>query len=822
MNKLIQQIGNINDYLIGDIIGEGSYGKVHLATHVPTQELVAIKSINKSRFQLREKYTIQFFRELEILEKLDHPNIIRFFDFVETKTSWLIVQEYSNGGELFDYLVQNKKLKETVARKYFGQLLEGIEYCHNYNIVHRDLKLENLLLDSDLNLKIIDFGFSNFEKKDELLKTFCGSPSYSAPEILNRQQYSGFKIDIWSMGVILYILLVGKHPFVENNTKIMFEKIKIGKYNLPNFLSEEAKDLLKKMLCVNPEERISISEITKHKWVALNNIKKSTINDQKISKKKKNSSALKSTSSSSSSSTSKPTHTPTLSSTLSPTSSSSSSFLSSTSSITILPSSLISTVPIPAFSLINSMKITDPLIVLKISENGSNYQEIIEDLENSKRSKFRASYNIYSKMSKEGKFQLNETEISNEKKKEIKRELKKQKKKEKKLRKERKKMKREQRKKVKKERKKKKRKEKTHAKPKNKLQKVNTTNDPNNQIKKNDRIEKENNKLNQDLIINLRPNNNIQYSKIEDSNCNSNSNSEFNSSKENIQIYFGEKIQLKNNINNNNGNDYHLKKLNENNGSTEIFIDRINKEKDNKNKNDDDHNYKDNNTHDNNNDQSIKKKNNSHEKKRDSKKKPKLKKSLTSNYLQIMKNQKRFDDNDNNIAIAIGIDIDQKILSKNDPFKNNSYPKRFNYSQKIDQQISDEDEDDEDDDEKLIHDQICQYKGPINPSLVTTKSPKYLLKQCKNVLTNHSVSYKPRSKYLIECTIQSKIQNNNQNENHQNNGVIDFLIEIIQIPHLKNVKTIRFKRVQAPMFVYEKYYDLISSKLSKKLFKGLI
>lgn len=176
-----------------------------------------------------------------------------------------MVIEYA-GGELFDYLVQNGKMVENAARRFFQQIICAVEYCHRHKIVHRDLKPENLLLDDNLNVKIADFGLSNIMTDGNFLKTSCGSPNYAAPEVISGKLYAGPEVDVWSCGVILFVLLCGKLPFDDDYIPNLFKKISQGKFSLPSYLSLDAKDLISRMLIVNPVQRITINDIRKHPW----------------------------------------------------------------------------------------------------------------------------------------------------------------------------------------------------------------------------------------------------------------------------------------------------------------------------------------------------------------------------------------------------------------------------------------------------------------------------------------------------------------------------------------------------------------------------
>ena len=190
--KKLKIIGN---YRIGKEIGEGTFGKVKLATHSITQENVAVKILEKSKISEASDID-RITREIYILKIIRHPNIIQLYEIIENSKKIYLVMEYASGGELFDYISNNGKLTEQEACKFYQQLVSGIEYLHNLNIVHRDLKPENLLLDYNKNIKIVDFGLSNIYKANELLKTSCGSPCYAAPEMIANKKYIPLCVDI--------------------------------------------------------------------------------------------------------------------------------------------------------------------------------------------------------------------------------------------------------------------------------------------------------------------------------------------------------------------------------------------------------------------------------------------------------------------------------------------------------------------------------------------------------------------------------------------------------------------------------------------------
>mmetsp|Transcript_15120 Transcript_15120/g.28448 ORF Transcript_15120/g.28448 Transcript_15120/m.28448 type:complete len:723 (-) Transcript_15120:60-2228(-) len=255
----------IGQYILGKNLGIGAFGKVKLATHCVTGHKVAVKILNKAKIkQLGMEEKVQ--REINILHLCTHPHIIRLYEVIDTPTDIFLVNEYVSGGELFDYIVSKGRLSSDEARNFFHQIISGVEYCHFQKIVHRDLKPENLLLDSNLNIKIADFGLSNLMRDGDFLRTSCGSPNYAAPEVISGHLYAGPEVDVWSCGVILYALLCGSLPFDDESIPNLFKKIKSGMYSLPSHLSQLARNLIPRMLEVDPMKRITIPEIRLHPW----------------------------------------------------------------------------------------------------------------------------------------------------------------------------------------------------------------------------------------------------------------------------------------------------------------------------------------------------------------------------------------------------------------------------------------------------------------------------------------------------------------------------------------------------------------------------
>ena len=256
---------NKGPYLLGEALGEGAFAKVRLATQIHIKEKCAIKIVDK-RLLEDTKDIQRLKKEIKILKSIRHKNIIQLFDIMESKTNLYFVIEYCKGGELFDYIVKNRRLKEPEACVFFQQIINGVEYLHKQGIIHRDLKPENLLLDYNNNIKISDFGLSTFFSKNHFLQTACGTPSYAPPEMLEGLQYNGEASDIWSCGIILYAMLCGTLPFTESKEEIIVKKIKMHDYSIPKYLSKEAQDMLNHILKINPEERFTIEGIKKHPW----------------------------------------------------------------------------------------------------------------------------------------------------------------------------------------------------------------------------------------------------------------------------------------------------------------------------------------------------------------------------------------------------------------------------------------------------------------------------------------------------------------------------------------------------------------------------
>ncbi|XP_953450.1 serine/threonine kinase, putative [Theileria annulata] len=289
---------SLKGYTIGTTLGVGSFAKVKLGVDKSNGKQVAIKIIDKSRMATMGLIG-KLSREISALQGSYHRNIIQLYDIVDTPDTIFLIMEYVDGGELFDYISQNSRLSEVEAIRIFRQILSAVDFCHRKMVTnlqvlaslgtlrllgsylrllgtilfkgslgtplcHRDLKPENILIDRFMNIKLGDFGLSNFMKDGECLKTPCGSPNYASPEVICGKPYAGPEIDIWSCGIILYVLLCGSLPFDDDEIPTLFGKIKLGKFYVPGHLTNDTRWLLHRMLDVNPQTRITMKELLSH------------------------------------------------------------------------------------------------------------------------------------------------------------------------------------------------------------------------------------------------------------------------------------------------------------------------------------------------------------------------------------------------------------------------------------------------------------------------------------------------------------------------------------------------------------------------------
>ncbi|KRZ50549.1 5'-AMP-activated protein kinase catalytic subunit alpha-2 [Trichinella nativa] len=259
----------INDWKLGKTIGTGSFGKVKLLVNEVNGVNAAVKIVSRQKMkQLRMVDKAR--REIENFRMLCHPHIVQLYEVHALPFDIVMIMEYVSGGDMCQYLCQHGKLAEHEARRFFQQLISAVDYCHRHKVVHRDLKLENLLLDSKKNMKLADFGLSNYIQDGVLLKTNCGSLIYAAPELLHRQYYAGPEVDIWSCGIVLYVLLCGYFPFEDDCMMTLCRKITTGVFKIPRYIGKSVSGLIRKILKIHPMERATVETIMAHPWFARN------------------------------------------------------------------------------------------------------------------------------------------------------------------------------------------------------------------------------------------------------------------------------------------------------------------------------------------------------------------------------------------------------------------------------------------------------------------------------------------------------------------------------------------------------------------------
>ena len=259
----------VGDYTIIRDLGEGAFSKVKLAVNTKTGVKYAIKITSRELLEHSE-YSTQLHREMNILYSLNHPNLIKLHHIMRSQKSMYLVLDYADGGELFSKIASNGPLPEDQARSYFQQLIDALDYLHSQNITHRDIKPENILLDSQNRLKLTDFGLSIMSEQSELLQTRCGTPSYIAPEIFVSKGYRGPPTDIWSAGVLLFVMLTATLPFPGSTIQELMSKITKAEVSYPKSLSHNVVSLLKKILVADPLKRYTIPEIRSHRWFKVN------------------------------------------------------------------------------------------------------------------------------------------------------------------------------------------------------------------------------------------------------------------------------------------------------------------------------------------------------------------------------------------------------------------------------------------------------------------------------------------------------------------------------------------------------------------------
>lgn len=254
----------VGPFILGGVLGRGCTGIVRLGTHKDTDFKVAFKIIKKKYLNSKPDLWSKVKREIAILKLIEHPHVLKLFDVYETPNTLYLVLENVMGGELFDYIISKGRLERHQALKFAAQIVMGLEHCQARSICHRDLKPENLLLDADNNIKIADFGMAQLMKQDNFLNTSCGSPHYASPEIINGGAYDGKQTDVWSMGVILFALVTGSLPFDSDNISVLLAAVTKGRYQVPSYVDADVKDLISKLLVVDPNQRMALRDIRHH------------------------------------------------------------------------------------------------------------------------------------------------------------------------------------------------------------------------------------------------------------------------------------------------------------------------------------------------------------------------------------------------------------------------------------------------------------------------------------------------------------------------------------------------------------------------------
>ncbi|CAF1026790.1 unnamed protein product [Rotaria sordida] len=245
----------VGPYILQKTLGKGQTGLVKLGIHYVTGEKVAIKIVNREA--LSESVLLKVEREIAIMKLIEHPHVLRLYDVYESRKYLYLILEHVAGGELFDYLVRKSRLTPKEARKFFRQIISALDFCHSHMVCHRDLKPENLLLDDKMNIRVADFGMASLQVEGGFLETSCGSPHYACPEVIKGEKYDGRKADVWSCGVILYALLVGALPFDDDNLRQLLEKVKKGIFHIPHFVPADCQQLLRGMIEVDPNKRLT-------------------------------------------------------------------------------------------------------------------------------------------------------------------------------------------------------------------------------------------------------------------------------------------------------------------------------------------------------------------------------------------------------------------------------------------------------------------------------------------------------------------------------------------------------------------------------------
>jgi serine/threonine protein kinase len=257
----------IRDWQLQNPLGSGAFSVVVKAVHKETHQVCACKVVPKDRIN-EEGDRERFQREINAMAFLKHDNVVTLYDFFSDDLNFYLVMDFCPGGELFQYIVKNDKMAEPVAAYLFEQIASAIAYCHSLGIAHRDLKPENVLISKFPRIKVSDFGLCGFISAQDMMQTFCGSPCYCAPECLSRIQYDGRLADVWSLGVILFAMVTGSHPWTITNTSLMLRQILKGNYTVPSHVSPKCRDLIQGMIKVDLSQRLTMPQILSHPWMA--------------------------------------------------------------------------------------------------------------------------------------------------------------------------------------------------------------------------------------------------------------------------------------------------------------------------------------------------------------------------------------------------------------------------------------------------------------------------------------------------------------------------------------------------------------------------
>ncbi|ETV95191.1 CAMK/CAMKL/AMPK protein kinase [Aphanomyces invadans] len=272
--RALHRSDSMDMYQLGPVIGHGRFGKVRRATHRLTGQVVAMKVYNKA--QVKHDDHIQLIRkEVDIMKEIDHPNVVRLYEILETPEYILIAMELCEGEDLGKYIARRTRVNEGIARAIFTQLVDSISYLHRQNIIHRDIKPDNIFIQDSVTppiVKLVDFGLGSRDPDhSKKLSAFCGTPAFMAPEIIFQEAYDGKPVDAWSLGVVLYMMTVGKIPFEAKSTDALYKKVLVGTFDLPATLSSELRDLLQAILVVDANERMRVEHIRHHAWLGMEN-----------------------------------------------------------------------------------------------------------------------------------------------------------------------------------------------------------------------------------------------------------------------------------------------------------------------------------------------------------------------------------------------------------------------------------------------------------------------------------------------------------------------------------------------------------------------